>query len=696
MTSTESAPDAGARVVLAHEAAFALGHLSVDPQERTIAAPDGTQERLEPRVMQVLVALRRAGGAILTREDLASSCWGAVHVGDDALSRVIARLRRLGESVGGEDFAIETMPRVGYRLIEKRRPEPGGPAPAGDAAPSPARAGRRTVLVAGAALAIAGGAAWLVRDRGAVPPAAPGPVGVAVEPFENVGSDPRGGSLGRGMARGLRDQLSRMAGIRVLAEGSSLPRRDADDDARTGYRVRGSVQRDGDAIRLSAALIDDRTGVSLWSGERRDTANALPNLQTWLTGAILRELAGRADVAADDLPPSRRRDGTAFRLTLEGEDLLEQSRAARMAGRLEEALDSADRAHDMAMRALAADGSDTGALLLLARLTRNGWTREMARQALSPEQRVDASIVHVTRALAIDPNDPAALTALGDYYRRSEWRWAEAETLFRKALAISPSFIEAHWSYGYLLGVTGRALQGLSHAAVVASLDPETTWRRIALPRLLYLAGDDAGTRTAYDRELRATPANLFLLEELHLWRLCDRDTAAIERLAAHAATLGEAGAPLVQRFRLAAAALRGTPAPFVAWVDASVAAYDARDSRIATRQARLGVDLLYIAGLEYAFAGASAKALVLLRRALAGRSVYWPATLPFGRAPVPPPLRDDPRYRALWTQNPRLVRLMAMRRRALDAGQIMGIDERGTLRRPSPRIIRQAAQRIV
>ncbi len=64
-----------------------------------------------------------------------------------------------------------------------------------------------------------------------------------------------------------------------------------------------------------------------------------------------------------------------------------------------------------------------------------------------------------------------ALTHLADYYRRFELRWDEAENLFRRALAIDPSLIDRHWSYGYLLGTTGPAARGLDHAPSAFELD---------------------------------------------------------------------------------------------------------------------------------------------------------------------------------------------------------------------------------
>jgi tetratricopeptide (TPR) repeat protein len=67
--------------------------------------------------MQVLVALARANGEILTREALTVLCWDGRIVGEDAINRVMSRLRRLSEGIGGCSFRIETITKVGYRLV---------------------------------------------------------------------------------------------------------------------------------------------------------------------------------------------------------------------------------------------------------------------------------------------------------------------------------------------------------------------------------------------------------------------------------------------------------------------------------------------------------------------------------------------------------------------------------------------------
>src|SRR5690349_5475715 len=88
-----------AAIDLGREPDFVLGPVTVTPSTCEVAAEAETW-RLEPRVMQVLVALWRAEGRVVSRSELVSSCWNDRIVGDDALNRCIARLRRLFEIAG--------------------------------------------------------------------------------------------------------------------------------------------------------------------------------------------------------------------------------------------------------------------------------------------------------------------------------------------------------------------------------------------------------------------------------------------------------------------------------------------------------------------------------------------------------------------------------------------------------------------
>src|SRR3712207_6028353 len=107
---------AESNIVLAHVAPFRIGAAEARPGTRELVGPSG-REVVEPRVMQVLVALAQAGGETRSRDDLIQCCWEGRVVGEDSINRVISKIRRLGQTVGEGSFGIETITKVGYRLV---------------------------------------------------------------------------------------------------------------------------------------------------------------------------------------------------------------------------------------------------------------------------------------------------------------------------------------------------------------------------------------------------------------------------------------------------------------------------------------------------------------------------------------------------------------------------------------------------
>ena len=115
-------------VELARERDIGLGAALVKPSRRELIVR-GRRMRLEPRVMQVLVALARADGGVVSQRELIDACWSGRIVGEDAIYRCIVRLRALAATIEGA-FCIETIARVGYRLMSAKACETHGePAP---------------------------------------------------------------------------------------------------------------------------------------------------------------------------------------------------------------------------------------------------------------------------------------------------------------------------------------------------------------------------------------------------------------------------------------------------------------------------------------------------------------------------------------------------------------------------------------
>ena len=70
------------RIDLGEEPAFDLGGMRVVPAERTVIL-NGERRELQPRVMQVLVALAKARPDVVSRDKLIDLCWEGRVVGDD-------------------------------------------------------------------------------------------------------------------------------------------------------------------------------------------------------------------------------------------------------------------------------------------------------------------------------------------------------------------------------------------------------------------------------------------------------------------------------------------------------------------------------------------------------------------------------------------------------------------------------------
>jgi tetratricopeptide (TPR) repeat protein len=110
--------------------------------------------------MRVLLALADANGAVLNREDLIVSCWDSLVVGDDAINRTIAELRRISRATGA-GYIIETVPRVGYRLV-RAAPDQADP-PGSSLGLRFSR--RRKFMLGMASLVVVGGVTLLIPRR---------------------------------------------------------------------------------------------------------------------------------------------------------------------------------------------------------------------------------------------------------------------------------------------------------------------------------------------------------------------------------------------------------------------------------------------------------------------------------------------------------------------------------------------------
>src|SRR5688572_17781546 len=170
-----------------------------------------------------------------------------------------------------------------------------------------ARVSRRSVLAVAAGVAgvsVAGLAVWRFGPfRGG----APGVTSVAVLPFVNLSGSADQDYFSDGLSEELRATLARNAGLQVMAQASSRQFRERKDDAATiadklgvDYLLDGSVRRSGDAVRVTADVIDGSTGFSRWSETFDRALDDVFAVQSEIAGTVARALVTRFATDATD------------------------------------------------------------------------------------------------------------------------------------------------------------------------------------------------------------------------------------------------------------------------------------------------------------------------------------------------------------------------------------------------------------
>jgi TolB-like protein/DNA-binding winged helix-turn-helix (wHTH) protein len=248
------------RIDLANVGEFELGRLTIRPSELLVLA-NGDRRELQPRVMQVLVALAQARPAVVSRDKLIEQCWHGRVVGDDALNRCILSLRHVSKEFTPQPFAIETVPRIGHRLLENGVTQ--------DPATRASKSRRSQLVVLAMLLALIAAAGLFIWQQRRASGAGADPASIAVLPFRNLGSGES--YFAEGIGEEIVARLAREPQFRV-AGGRSSGQLESDADIRevarrlnVTYLLEGSVRREGDRVRVNADLVRASDGIRLWS-----------------------------------------------------------------------------------------------------------------------------------------------------------------------------------------------------------------------------------------------------------------------------------------------------------------------------------------------------------------------------------------------------------------------------------------------
>lgn len=643
---------------LADQQDLTVGSMSLRPSTCELVHPAGV-ETLEPQVMRVLLALARRPGRVLSRDAIVTEAWDGRAVSEDAINRVLSRLRRLSARTGV--FRLTTLRKVGYRLDPI--PIEGGSAQGSASALTPGRG--RTGWIVGLlcllAVLVAGGGlrVWSERADRTRATVAEGPT----LSLSLSAPDPADAAVRSALDLQMRETLSHMQGLRLVAPPPTPAKP-------TDLVLTGAVGHSGDRPLITLEISDGRSGVRIWSARFDGRTLEDPTAQERAVSAAARFLAirlgdGLTGPAAAREPLNRE----AERLVLRARRTYAASNASRHQRDWPRSIRLAREAEAAAVRALEIDPTSAGALMVRYQIDNAPQYPRPGETQAGFQDRLQRAAGFLSRALAADPDDPEVLVAASEDYRQS-LRWGDAQRLLERAVAIDPNAPDANTWYAYHLGLVGRCDEGLAHARVAAALAPGDTWRQLAVPRLLHCAGRRAEAAALYRGLQRRDPSNVFLLRELYLMRLGERDAGALRALAAftrHDLWRDVPPPPLaaqIVRIEAAADALDGRPRTFVRLIEADRSLYAAApvDARAFGRTQG---DAWFVLAFEYGQAGASDRALEALREAVDRGSLYLPWALPYGPTEFPPAVSGTPAYAALWRSSPGLADLMSLRAQA-------------------------------
>jgi len=224
-----------------------FGPFLVDLNRRELMR-DGSHIQLGGRALDILCVLASANGEVVGKEELMTRVWPGIAVEENNIQVHVSALRKaLEEGKNGQNFLV-TVPNRGYRLV--------GLQTSSDA-PS---------------------------DR---------PL-VAVLPFQNISGDSEQEYFADGMVEEIITGLSRIKWLSVISRNSTFIYKnkpvaigDVAEKFGVRYVLEGSVRKSENRVRITAQLIDAKTGAQLWADKYDRLLNDVFALQDEITMCVV-------------------------------------------------------------------------------------------------------------------------------------------------------------------------------------------------------------------------------------------------------------------------------------------------------------------------------------------------------------------------------------------------------------------------
>ena len=377
---------------------------------------------------------------------------------------------------------------------------------------------------------------------------------IAVLPFFNIDGSEETQVFANGLADDVITRLSRVPGLLVSSRGDSFSLEPNTASGRVRERLRvamyleGSVQIDGNELRVIVQLIDSETGFHILSRSFSQAPEELFSIRddiTELTVANVRVAVPSTTTTASTLSV----EDPQLDVYLLYRRGVEATRKPQNLDTVAEALRWFDAALNIDPDYAAAHAGRCTVFVNAYPLTDDPSLIDSAEAACANalELNPNLDVVHTAlgdlyrdtgnlsgadaaynRALEIYPSSVGALTGLARVYRQQQ-RLSEAERIYEKAIGLHPGDWSAYNELGAFYYRSGRYEEAAAQYEIVVALDRNNMIGHSNLGTARMLAGDFAGAASALEAsiEIQPRPNTLSNLGLMHYY-LGDLD-AAIE-----------------------------------------------------------------------------------------------------------------------------------------------------------------------
>jgi TolB-like protein len=335
------------------------------------------------------------------------------------------------------------------------------------------------------------------------PPALPDKPSVAVLPFTNLSGDPQQEYFADGMVEDIIAGLSRIKWLFVIARNSSFPYREMFADAKRAgrelgvrYLLQGSVRKEGSRIRISAQMIEAETGGQLWSERFDRPLDDIFALQDEIALNVVSAIEPSLRRAEVERVKRKRPDSLdAYDLVLQAQPDVNSGMPAQVT-----------KALVHLNRALALDPNYALAHAFAAMCHHCIFLRD----GLRDEER-SASIRHARAAITHGQDDALALTLAGFSIGMDGHEHAAAFAAFEAALTASPSSALTYILGSVIYAWTGESERGMDWAERGLRLSPFDPWAFAAFHSLIlgnFQRGCYAEAANAAHKAVQCNPAH--------------------------------------------------------------------------------------------------------------------------------------------------------------------------------------------